>query len=65
VSPPVADQLRGRSLMSLRKYPNEFHRLGEDLAAAVQDGPQSGRLFELPAGEPPRPTIVSVFDTSS
>jgi hypothetical protein len=51
--------------MSLRKYPNEFHRLGEDLAAAVQDGPQSGRLFELPAGEPPRPTIVSVFDTSS
>jgi hypothetical protein len=30
VSPPVADQLRGCSLMSPRKYPSELRRLGED-----------------------------------
>src|SRR5262245_6502915 len=30
VGPPLADQLRGRSLMSPSEYPRELRRIGED-----------------------------------
>ena len=49
VSPPLADQLRGRSLMSPSEYPGELRRLGEDRVGGQHEAREvqrNGRITE-------------------